>query len=254
MEERSISEMKERYLSKPAEVDIFPLKTGTDVILRKNIEEISVKNEEGAGAYKAWECDEVQFRYPRTITAEEISTDFEYWFENGPKVSKGEDVDLSFEQMRNEKYAEVSAACESTIYAGVDVTLSTGLEHFSLTEKDQINLFGKQAQMVAGEEKLEYHQDGQPCKYYNAEDMKKIIDAAFFYVSYNTTYCNTLNMWIKAATKPSDLEAIYWGATIPEEHRNEVLLDYMEIMAGGMPAENKETTESGTNSGEGTTA
>ena len=85
-------------------------------------------------------------------------------------------------------------------------------------------------------------------------EMKKIIDAAFFYVSYNTTYCNALNMWIKAATKPSDLEAIYWGATIPEEHRNEVLLDYMEIMAGGMPAENKETTESGTNSGEGTTA
>ena len=85
--------------------------------------------------------------------------------------------------------------------------------------------------------------------------MQKIIDAAFFYVSYNTTYCNALNMWIKAATKPSDLEGIYWGATIPEEHRNEVLLDYMEIMAGGgTSAGNTETAESGARSGEGTTA
>ena len=53
--------MKERYLLKPAEVDVFPLKSGTDVILRKNIAEISVKNEEGAGTYTAWECEEVQF-------------------------------------------------------------------------------------------------------------------------------------------------------------------------------------------------
>lgn len=247
--------MRERYLSKPLEIEVYPVKSGTDVILRKNIEEVTVKNEDGPGTYKVWECDEVQFRHPGTITAEEISADFEYWFENGPKISQGEDVDLSFEQMRNEKYAEVSAACESTIYSGVDVTLSTGLEHFSLTEKDQINLFGKQAQLAAGAEKLEYHQDKQPCRYYSAADMQKIIDAAFFYVSYNTTYCNALNMWIKAATKPSDLEGIYWGATIPEEHRNEVLLDYMEIMAGGgTSAGNTETAESGASSGEGTTA
>ena len=66
-------------------------------------------------------------------------------------------MDLSFEQMRNEKYAEVSAACEKTIYTGVLYVYL--FEHFSLTEKDQINLFGKQAQLAAGAEKLEYHQD-----------------------------------------------------------------------------------------------
>ena len=89
MEERSISEMRERYLSKPLEIEVYPVKSGTDVILRKNIAEISVKNEEGAGTYTAWECDEVQFRTLGTITAEEISADLEYWFENGPEDIPG---------------------------------------------------------------------------------------------------------------------------------------------------------------------
>ena len=91
--------MRERYLSKPLEIEVYPVKSGTDVILRKNIEEVTVKNEDGPGTYKVWDCDEVQFRYPGTITEEEISTDFEYWLENGPKVSKREDLDLRFKQV-----------------------------------------------------------------------------------------------------------------------------------------------------------
>lgn len=123
--------------------------------------------------------------------------------------------------------------CEKTIYAGIDVEISTGTEHFSLTEKDQLNLFGKKMQLLAGEEKLEYHEDGQPCKYFTAADMQKIVDRAMFYVSYNTTYCNAVNMWIKSAEKASDLEQIQWGAEIPEEFQNEVLKDYMKILASG---------------------
>ena len=41
------------------------------------------------------------------------------------------------------KRAEVSAACEQIIYNGVNVTLEDGtVEHYSLTEHDQLNLFG----------------------------------------------------------------------------------------------------------------
>ena len=61
--------------------------------------------------------------------------------------------------------------------------------------------------------------------------MQKIVDTAMFYVSYNTTYCNALNMWIKGAEKASDLENIAWGAEIPEEYQNEVLVDYMSYVA-----------------------
>lgn len=88
-------------------------------------------------------------------------------------------------------------------------------------------------QLLAGAEKLEYHEDGEPCKYFTAEDMQKIIEKAMFWVSYNTTYCNALNMMIKAATSAEEVEKMSWGMEIPEEFQNEVLKDYVKAMASG---------------------
>ena len=127
----------------------------------------------------------------------------------------------------SKKY-EVSSACERIIYKGVSVTLADGsVEHFSLTEHDQLNLFGKQAQLAMGAEQLEYHADGQPCRYYSAEDMQAIIQAAMFHVSYHTTYCNALNMWIAGCQTPEEVQGITYGADVPEEYRSEVLNAYL---------------------------
>ena len=43
-----------------------------------------------------------------------------------------------------------------------------------MTEHDQLNLFGKQVQLAAGTDQLEYHSDGQACRYYSAKDMQLI--------------------------------------------------------------------------------
>ena len=227
---------RESYLSQPLAVEVYPVFSGTDVLLRKNIElveklEIQDENE---SKYSMWECDEVQFRYQGEVTREEIESDFDYWFAKAEEVPDLSSVeDLSLEDARKAKYQEIASACEQTIYAGVDVSVSTGVEHFSLTEKDQINLFGKKMQLLAGEEKLEYHEDGQPGKYFSSADMQNIVDKAMFFVSYNTTYCNALNMWIKSVTKPGELDRIQWGAKVPEEFQSEVLKDYMKILASG---------------------
>ncbi len=126
------------------------------------------------------------------------------------------------------KRAEVSAACEQAIYGGVSVTLADGVtEHFSLTEHDQINLFGKQAQLAVGMERLEYHGDGQPCRYYSATDMQAIIQAAMWHVSYNTTYCNAVNMWISGSQTEDEVREIFYGADVPEEYQSEVLQTYL---------------------------
>ena len=50
--------------------------------------------------------------------------------------------DYDLEQIRTLKKNEISDACEQTIYNGIDVEMSAGTQHFSLTEKDQINIFG----------------------------------------------------------------------------------------------------------------
>lgn len=227
---------KESYLSQPSAVEVYPVFSGTDVILRKNIELVEKEEiQDGKKTkYKVWECEEIQFHYKGTVTQEEIKSDFDYWFEKGDTELDPSNVEeLSLEDARKAKYKEIATACEQTIYAGVDVSTSSDVEHFSLTEKDQINLFGKKMQLLAGEEKLEYHEDGQPCKYFSAADMQNIVDRAIFFVSYNTTYCNAMNMWIKSITKPGDFEQIQWGVKIPEEFQNEVLKDYMKILASG---------------------
>lgn len=148
-----------------------------------------------------------------------------------------EPYEPTLEELQAAKRKEISAACEAIIYKGVSVTLTDGTtEHFALTEHDQINLFGKQAQLSVGADQLEYHADGQPCRYYSTADMQAIIAAALWHVSYHTTYCNALNMWIAACETVEDVQAIYYGADVPEKYQSEVLKAYLaQIMseAGG---------------------
>ena len=149
-----------------------------------------------------------------------------------PPAKPEEPQPATLEERKAEKKAEVGSACEQAIYLGVSVALPASTEHFSLTEHDQINLFGKQAQLAAGAQQLEYHQDGQPCRYYTAEEMQAILEAAMFHVSYHTTYCNSLNMWIDAAADAETLEGIFYGVDIPEGHQSIVLQDYLSALAG----------------------
>ena len=141
----------------------------------------------------------------------------------------------TLEEAKEQKLLEVSEACRQIIHAGVDVVLPDNtVEHFSLKEEDQINLFGKQAQLISGAERLEYHQDGHPCRYYTAEEMQAIITAAMQHVSYHTTYCNSLNMWIAGATTTEELNTIFYGADIPEEYQSQVLKDYLNAIMGNV--------------------
>lgn len=138
--------------------------------------------------------------------------------------------DYDLEQIRTLKKSEISEACEQTIYNGIDVEMSTGTQHFSLTEKDQINIFGLQATIESGETQIEYHSDGNPCIYYSVEDIQKLIASAMGFVKYNTTYCNSLNVWISKETNAQTISEMYYGMEIPEEHQSEVLKNYIKNM------------------------
>lgn len=135
-------------------------------------------------------------------------------------------------ELQASKKQEISTACEQTIYSGVSVTLADGsTEHFALTEHDQLNLFGKRVQLAAGAEQMEYHSDGQPCRYYNAADMTTIITKAMWHVSYHTTYCNALNMWIAGCESAEEVQQIFYGADVPEQYQSEVLKTYLVKIA-----------------------
>lgn len=219
-----------RKVNSPVEMEniLYKVKPDgiADVWLRAN-QKIVPETEEKSRSYEA---DEIFCRViADEISEEEIKSDFDFWFEQLKTEDDGASADkLSIANFAMNKKEELSKVCESTIYAGVDVELSTGTEHFSLTVKDQINLFGKQAQLLTGAERLEYHNDGQPCKYYSADDMMTIITATMQFVSYHTTYCNSLFVWLKGCTKASEMAEITYGAAVPVEYRSIVLNDYLK--------------------------
>lgn len=142
----------------------------------------------------------------------------------------------TLEELKEAKRAEVNAACGQTICNGITVELSTGVEHFSLSQTDQLNLFGLQAQIASGVMQIIYHADGQPCRFYPTSDIVLLIEKAMFHASYHTTYANSLRSWIDSAETPEELQEIYYGADVPEEYQSEVLKAYLEqiaAMAGG---------------------
>lgn len=150
-----------------------------------------------------------------------------------PEPEEPEPYVPALEEVKAVKLQEIGAACERMIYAGVDVELPGGTEHFSLTEKDQINLFGKQAQMAAGIEKFEYHQDGHPCRYYTKEEMQMIVETALGFVTYHTTYCNALNIWAASLEDADAVNAVFYGCEVPEAYQSEVLKDILAVREAG---------------------
>ena len=148
--------------------------------------------------------------------------------DTGGEILPPEPYVPTLEELQAAKKREISQACENAIYSGVDVKLSDGsTEHFSLTEHDQLNLFGKQVQLAAGTTELEYHADGQPCRYYSAKDMQIITSMSMAFVSYHTTYCNAVNMWIAGCETADEIQQIYYGADVPEQYQSDVLKAYI---------------------------
>lgn len=124
---------------------------------------------------------------------------------------------MTFEERRAAKLRELSAACAAAITAGCDVTLSAGSGHISLTEEDQINLSTAMASVEQGAEGYPYHLDGQLCAIFPAADIRAMAQAATAHKLYQTTYYNHLAAWVRRCETPEELEAVTYGAELPDD-------------------------------------
>ncbi|WP_304411336.1 hypothetical protein [Bacteroides acidifaciens] len=130
--------------------------------------------------------------------------------------------DCSIETLRTLKSNEFSYFCTKNIEAGIDVEMSDGsVEHFSLTNDDQLNILRNITNALMGLEELEYHADGCPQKTYNVEDMNRIYSTMQAKVNSETTYRNNLREWIQKIEDFDTLFNVKYGAEIPEEHWTE---------------------------------
>lgn len=124
----------------------------------------------------------------------------------------------AMESDRAAKEAEMSAACNAAIVAGMDVATTQGTEHFSLQETDQINLTTAYNAVVSGVSQYPYHADGALCRMFSADEIKAISDASIQHKMYHTTLCNHLLTWARRADTEEELSSItYTAEGLPED-------------------------------------
>ena len=136
--------------------------------------------------------------------------------------SSGDEVSLG--ELIESKINEMSRCCEVEITKGFDIVLSDGISHhFSLQITDQIKISKLNDRAMAGESFLPYHADNEPCKIYSADDIRAINSAMEYIVEYQTTYFNSLKMYISGMTSKDDIINVTYGTEIPDGYRSEVL-------------------------------
>ena len=157
---------------------------------------------------------------------------FEFVFDDDGNIADVVETSEPINEVISQKKSELSAECEKTIVAGVDV----GDAHYSLTIEDQANILAWMAVAQTGKA-VPYHQDGQPCRIYTAEEFMKVANAAVAFKTAQTTYCNLLMRQVEAMTDVDEVKAVKYGVTQLE---GEYAEQYQVIMAS-LVGDNGET-------------
>lgn len=137
-----------------------------------------------------------------------------------------QEPEISLDEAKEAKVAEINDIQQKLIAQGVDVTLSDGsTEHFSLTERDQNSLVGLQAQVAIGAENIPWHtsDEDEHCKFYSNADMAKITSSALSYVTWHVTYFRDLRIYIRSLESKEEVEQVTYGMNIPEAYQSEPL-------------------------------
>ena len=167
--------------------------------------------------------------------AEKIKTlypNFDFVLGDDGNIADVVETSEPIDKVISQKKAELSAECENAIVAGVDV----GDAHYSLTIEDQANILAWMAVAQTGKA-VPYHQDGQPCRIYTAEEFMKVANAAVAFKTAQTTYCNLLMRQVEAMTDVDEVKAVKYGVTQLE---GEYAEQYQVIMAS-LVGDNGET-------------
>lgn len=148
-----------------------------------------------------------------------------------PPVIDGIEV-ITVDYVKNNKITEMSNACNKTITDGFNATLSDDRTyHFSLTTQDQLNLITLSTMVANGEAAIPYHADGELCKFYSAEDINIILEAATAHKTFHVSYFNALKAFIESLNTIEELSVIQYGVEIPEAYQSDVLKVLLEQQA-----------------------
>ena len=170
------------------------------------------------------EIDESKYKLIRESL--DKNNEIEYPDSEPPISSKPDDPDLVLECVRDSKINEMSNICNKKILSGFNMCLDDGLEyHFDFTLEEQTNLMYAQLCIDNGATEIPYHASDKPCRFFTAEEMQNIIDTGMNMRIYETTYFNSLKLYIKSMKTIEEIQSVYYGIDIPEEFQSEVMTD-----------------------------
>lgn len=124
----------------------------------------------------------------------------------------------AFGLIQSAKLAEISAACNAVIVAGVDLEFNGETVHFNLSIEDQSNIANLFRVVELGGSEFPYQADGGVCRIYSAAEIAQIYIAAQTLITTQTTYHNTLKAYVQTLTTVEELETITYGMDLPEEY------------------------------------
>lgn len=136
----------------------------------------------------------------------------------------------TLEEIKIGKKQEIESMYQISRLGGIDVELSTGIQHFALSGEDLTFLSGKQIELSTGVTEVSYQDANNRCMMLSAVDMQKVITEAFTFVDMQTTYRNNLYEWVDECKNTEEVSAIAYGADIPFEYQNEVYKRKLELL------------------------
>ena len=133
---------------------------------------------------------------------------FEFVLDDDGNISDVIETSEPIDKVISQKKAELSAECEKTIVAGVDV----GDAHYSLTIEDQANILALTPLAQAGNSVF-YHSDSNMCCEYSPDEFNKIVNAVTAHKTLQTTYCNLLMRQVEEMSDVEEIKAVEYGKT-----------------------------------------
>ena len=115
-------------------------------------------------------------------------------------------------QAITDKISEINTAMAKAIIRGTDATTSKGVQHFTMTDEDQINITNWGALAKQGKT-VPYHADGEACRPYSPEEMLSVIKSVTYWKAHHTTYGNLLKHQIMEYTDINKVAEVTYGET-----------------------------------------
>lgn len=176
-----------------------------------------------------------------TIIAEESFVQ-DYCNRNGYTYAEvpGKSAEEILAETKAAKVQSLSARCEETIYAGMDIELPDGTtEHFNYDDHDQMNIKEMFDAARMGATEWPYQAEDGSCRAYTAAEIFVIYPALAGMKTATLTYYHALEDLVNAAETTEGVDAITWGQPLEGDsltHYNEMIAiaqAQMQTILGG---------------------